>query len=143
MSNTPQKKPESRELKQVQETLIQQARDTGKLSTEELVTALSPLGVDMNQMEETYHALNAAGIEVLPPQDDEEPLDDVAPSEEELQELQEELEDENILEETASISEDYSTGDPVRMYLREIGKVPLLSAEDSLTVIRVSENIFA
>ena len=69
----------------------------------------------------------------------EEELEDLTPSEEELQELQEELEDDNILEETAAVSEDYSTGDPVRMYLREIGKVSLLTASEEVELAKRME----
>ena len=90
MSN--EKKPDGQTFAARQAQLIEQAKSTGKLSTEELVAALSPLGADMDQIEETYHVLTEAGIEVLPPEGDIS-LDDTAPSTEELQELQEELED--------------------------------------------------
>ena len=132
MSN--EKKPDGQTFAARQAQLIEQAKSTGKLSTEELVAALSPLGADMDQIEETYHVLTEAGIEVLPPEGDVS-LDDTAPSTEELRELQEELEDTDALaEETEQISEDVSTSDPVRMYLREIGKVPLLSSEEELAL---------
>ena len=132
MSN--EKKPDGQTFAARQAQLIEQAKSTGKLSTEELVAALSPLGADMDQIEETYQVLTEAGIEVLPPEGDVS-LDDTAPSTEELRELQEELEDTDALaEETEQISEDVSTSDPVRMYLREIGKVPLLSSEEELAL---------
>ena len=130
MSN--EKKADNQTFAARQAQLIEQAKSSGKLSTEELVAALSPLGADMDQIEETYQALTEAGVEVLPPEGDIS-LDETSPSTEELQELQEELEETEVLTEgTLQISEDVSTSDPVRMYLREIGKVPLLSSEEEL-----------
>ena len=129
MSNTSQKKLDNQALAAKQAQLIEQAKAAGKLSMEDLVAALSPIGADMDQIEETYNALTEAGIEVLAPQEEEDKaLDAAVPSAEELSRIQEEM-DEKVLEDPESLAEDYGTGDPVRMYLREIGKVPLLTIE--------------
>ena len=138
MSNV--KKPDGQTFAAKQAQLIEQAKASGKLTTEELVAALSPLGADMDQIVETYNALTEAGIEVLPPEGESD-LDEASPSAEELQELQEELEEtEPLTEEPEQIPEDVGTGDPVRMYLREIGKVPLLSSEEELELAqRIAE----
>ncbi len=127
MSKTSQNKPDSQKLEEKRTQLIEQGKATGHLAMETLVSALSPLGADMDQIEETYNALTDAGIEVLPPSEEE---DSAMPSPEELSRIQAEMEEDTVLEDPEKLAEDYGTGDPVRMYLREIGKVPLLSVEE-------------
>ena len=73
MSNTSQKKVDEKTLKDVQAKLIEKGKAAGgSLTTEEFAAAMAPLGADMDQIEETYHVLSEAGVEVLPPAD--EPL---------------------------------------------------------------------
>ena len=130
MSNTSQNKADNKALKAVQDKLIEQARVNGKLTMDELVDAMAPLGANMEQMEATYNTLSAAGIEVDVPDEDLTLDDEAVPSLEELSQLQEELEGEETTSVEADLSADeYATSDPVRMYLREIGKVPLLTPE--------------
>ncbi|MDD6023071.1 MAG: RNA polymerase sigma factor RpoD [Oscillospiraceae bacterium] len=129
MSNT--KKPENAALKERQKQLIEQAAGTGTITTEALTAALAPIGADMDEIEATYNALTEAGIEVLPPAEE---LDDENPSAEELTQLQVELEEEQATDVNDISVDEFSTGDPVRMYLREIGKVPLLTPERELEI---------
>ena len=92
MSNTSQKKLDEKTLKDVQEKLIAKGKEAGgSLPTEAFAAAMAPLGADMDQIEETYHVLSEAGVEVMPPT--EETLDEASPSAEELSQLQEELDE--------------------------------------------------
>lgn len=83
-------------------------------------------------MDKFYEALEAAGVDIdiaddeLPPVDDDE-----LPALEELEEI-EEVTEEEIVTDTDALADSYTTDDPVRMYLKEIGKVQLLSPDEEV-----------
>ena len=117
---------ENGKLHEKLQQLLEKGKKEKKLASAELIDALEEIDADEKQTDMIYDALEAAGIE-LDVSDVVELLqkpEELAPSAEDLSLVEEEK-----LLDTEEISETMSVNDPVRMYLTEIGKIPLLTPE--------------
>ena len=110
--------------------LFAKGKAKSRLESGELMDSLDDLELDGDQMDHIYDSLEALGIEVGMGEiiDTDDMLDEEPPLEEIAEIEEEELVDPNELVDSFSID------DPVRMYLKEIGKVALLSADEEVTL---------
>ena len=114
--------------------LIERGKKLGKLESAEVKAVIDELGLDDDNIEKLYDTLESLSVEIVVEGEDIEiealePIDDdldVPP--EELEAMEEIPEDELV--DPQSLAEGIKTDDPVRMYLKEIGSVDLLSSAD-------------
>ena len=106
------------------------------LEYQEISDFFKDFPLEPEQMDKVFDFLEANGIDILRIQDND--MDDLIISDDDDLNLSEEdeVDMENI---DLSVPEGVSIGDPVRMYLKEIGKVPLLSAEEEITLAQRME----
>jgi RNA polymerase primary sigma factor len=115
------------DLEEVRE-LAAYGKEMGSLTTDEIVEGLKGVELSPDQMDNVFVFLAGSGIEITDEAEDEldEPAGDEAPSKA------------AAAEEPHAVDGTYggSLNDPVRMYLREIGKVPLLTASQEISLAR-------
>lgn len=115
-------KPNNESRKAILKELVDRGKAKGMLTYKEVMDAFDEIDLEPEQIEKVYETLENVGIDVVGDIDAE--IEDIQLTEEDLD---------------ISIPEGISIDDPVRMYLKEIGKVPLLSADEEIDLARRME----
>ncbi len=103
--------------------LVEKGKSKGMLTYKEIIDAFEEIELEPEQVEKIYETIENMGIDIIG--DIESEMEDIQLNEEDLD---------------ISIPEGISIDDPVRMYLKEIGKVPLLSADEEIELAKRMED---
>ncbi|MBP1991112.1 RNA polymerase sigma factor RpoD [Paenibacillus eucommiae] len=117
-------------LEQVKDLILEQGKKSASLTYKDIMEKLAPFDQDPEQLEEFFEQISELGIEV-----DNENESDIDPSLVPDDQKHGELNyDDDLL-----MTPDLKINDSVRMYLKEIGRVGLLSAVDEVDLARAIE----
>src|SRR4030043_1651304 len=108
--------------------LINKGKEEGILTTEEITETLSDIDLSKEQIENIYDVIQNLGIEIVSEEDED--IDNI---------IQRKKDEEILKNKKLDFSVKSPTNDPVRMYLKEIGKVRLLTAAEEVQLAKKIE----
>lgn len=109
-------------IEEIKNKLIKDGKKDGKLTYEEIGDAFDKYEIDSDDIDELYKVFEKEGIKLVDKKDSKDDEDEV-----------------DVTKEDLSVPRGVTVDDPVRMYLKEIGKISLLTAEEEVEIAKRME----
>ena len=109
-------------IEEIKNKLIKEGKKDGKLTYEEIGDAFEKFEIDSDDIDDLYKVFEKEGIKLVDKKDSKDDEDEV-----------------DVTKEDLSVPKGVTVDDPVRMYLKEIGKISLLTAEEEVEIAKRME----